>query len=230
MKRFNTDTGNLIPAFQQDWGATFDNIQEMAFAIFGSAFSVIRGLTYNTETEALTDGYVMMNGVLRYVPAGIPVGSYIVEDNVLSDARGGVYAYTLYNTKVSASATMYPQLTLVNIEKYRYRTPEKWDLPTGLETIVVGKTWNGRQVYGLKLQNTLNIGTYSWETNTYNIRDIIFATGQLYFKPMGAPFYRVPYSMADLSLTIDYLNHIKLSRTVADDAMDYDIYIEYTKI
>lgn len=230
MKRFNTNTANLIPAFQQDWGVTFDNIQELAFSIFGSEFKVLRGLTYDTGTNALTDGCVMMNGVFRYVPAGIPVGSYIIEDNELADLRGSVYAYTSYKAKVSATATTYPALTIANIEIYRYKVIEKWDLTTGVETAILGKTWNGDQVYGLKLNAQFNAGTYSWQTNMYNIKELIFVTGQLHHKPSGSPFYREPYVKSELAITVDYLNYLKLERpSTITETLAYDLYLEYTK-
>lgn len=235
MKRFNENISSPLDAFQEDFSNTFDNIQEAMKAIFGMDFVVISGLEYSTETEALTEGYVMMNGVLRHVPADISVGVYITEEDVQTDLRGANYVYTEYSVTPSATPTDYPQLTLANIAKYRYQKPTNYDPAVNTEIKIAGKTWLGEQVYAMRIKGTLAVGTPSVNIISSSpgyVHRFVSITGSTFDGyDTGAHLLNLsPYYPSQL-LVVQTSSAFApiLVREETTYAAGYDLFIEYTK-
>lgn len=121
IKKYNVQETNKTPFLQSDAAQCTDNVMTAVAGLADVHFAILSGLTYSGN--AYGAGLVVMDGVIRSVPAGATRSSYLAPLDNQTDVRptkSGSTApvYTEYTTQISASDTGYPQLTEANVAKY----------------------------------------------------------------------------------------------------------------
>lgn len=122
------DTFNT-PFIQRDAQQTGTNVLTAVGALANVQFAIVSGLEYSGSSYSA--GMVIMDGVLRSVPAGATLTSYLqpIDNQVdVRPTKDGSTApvYTEYTTQIVTSDTGYPQLTAANVAKYSgWITPEQ---------------------------------------------------------------------------------------------------------
>ena len=121
IKKYNVQETNKTPFLQSDAAQCTDNVMTAVSGLADVHFAILSGLTYSGNTYGA--GLVVMDGVIRSVPAGATRSSYLAPLDNQTDVRptkSGSTApvYTEYTTQISASDTGYPQLTEANVAKY----------------------------------------------------------------------------------------------------------------
>lgn len=121
IKKYNVQETNKTSFLQADAAQSASNLMEAVAGLADVHFAILSGLTYSGN--AYGAGLVVMDGVIRSVPAGATRSSYLAPLDNQTDVRptkSGSTApvYTEYTTQISASDTGYPQLTEANVAKY----------------------------------------------------------------------------------------------------------------
>lgn len=122
------DTFNT-PFIQSDAQQAGTNVLTAVGALANVQFAIVSGLEYSGSSYSA--GMVIMDGVLRSVPAGATLTSYLqpIDNQVdVRPTKDGSTApvYTEYTTQIVTSDTGYPQLTAANVAKYSgWITPEQ---------------------------------------------------------------------------------------------------------
>lgn len=122
------DTFNT-PFIQRDAQQAGTNVLTAVGALANVKFAIVSGLEYSGSSYSA--GMVIMDGVLRSVPAGATLTSYLqpIDNQVdVRPTKDGSTApvYTEYTTQIVTSDTGYPQLTAANVAKYSgWITPEQ---------------------------------------------------------------------------------------------------------
>ena len=122
MKKFLVNNTVQKGLLQSDMVKMTDNVLEGISALtYNVHFAILSGLEW--QDNAYTAGVVIMDGVIRTVPAGATTTSYLAPYDEPTDSRltqnGTPEAtYINYTTTISSSDTGYPPLTWENVKAY----------------------------------------------------------------------------------------------------------------
>lgn len=124
MKKFLVNNTVQKGLLQSDMAQTADNVLEAvsSFLSTNSTFLILSGLEW--QDNAYTAGVVVMDGIVRSVPAGATTTSYLAPYDEPTDSRltqNGTHeaTYINYTTTISSEPTGYPQLTWDNVKTFR---------------------------------------------------------------------------------------------------------------
>ena len=124
MKKFLVSDNYDKSLFQGDMAQAAENVMEVVASLGNVHFAILSGLQWNSSTNQYGAGIVIMDGVLRTVPAGATTTSYLAPLDQQTDSRATKSGelqdtYTEFTTTISSTDTGFPQLTTINVNMYR---------------------------------------------------------------------------------------------------------------
>lgn len=125
MKRYKINDNHKTSFFQNDVAQNADNSMEVVEALSGNInFAIVSGMEWQQEASQYSSGTVIMEGILRSVPAGATRSSYLSPvdqdvDNRMTEDGVPQPAYTEFTTQISSTDTGFPILSEENVAKYR---------------------------------------------------------------------------------------------------------------
>ena len=124
MKKFLVSDNYDKSLFQGDMAQAAENVMEVVASLANVHFAILSGLQWNSSTNQYGAGIVIMDGVLRTVPAGATTTSYLAPLDQQTDSRATKSGelqdtYTEFTTTISSTDTGFPQLTTINVNMYR---------------------------------------------------------------------------------------------------------------